>query len=236
MALRKRTASPVPGSRSRVTSSVGGALQATGGGAGLVSAAQPKRPAKPKSPKMTASFARIDFTDSPWGWNGRSSAEGHALAPRIGAAFEPAGDAPDGLEAARHLDGAHVVAHRPKSWGERFEFRAGLDLRRPVPAAEVGELDRGLRVEAAVEDREERLRDVLDDEASAGAADGEREAALPVEHQERRHRAARPLAGRDAVGHRQARVRGPELEVGELVVEQEAAHHDAAPVGPFDGR
>ena len=48
-----------------------------------------------------------------------------------------------------------------------------------------------------------------------------------VEHQGRRHRRKRPLAGLDPVRDRPAIDLGHEREIGQLVVEQEAAHHDA---------
>ena len=48
-------------------------------------------------------------------WKGILAAAGHALAPRVGAAFQAAAHAADALDAARHVDGAHLVAHRLQS-------------------------------------------------------------------------------------------------------------------------
>src|SRR5439155_16996076 len=72
------------------------------------------------------------------------------------------------------------------------------------------------------------LRDVIDDPRSAGGA--ERHAHAALEHHRWRHAAAGPLA-RLYLVHRT----GNEIEVGELVVEQEAAHHDAAAERVLDG-
>ena len=57
-----------------------------------------------------------------------------------------------------------------------------------------------------------------------------------LEHDGRRHRGARPLAGLDAVGDRAPSVAGDEGEVGELVVEQEAADHQPRAEGVLDRR
>ena len=63
------------------------------------------------------------------------------------------------------------------------------------------------------------------------------EAPLAVEHDRGRHRAARPLAGLHAVRNRPARgIVRREAEVGQLVVEQESAHHLVAAEAAFDRR
>src|SRR3989449_7060017 len=91
-------------------------------------------------------------------------------------------------------------------------------------------LDRRLDVAAPVEPGDQGLRDVIDDPRSAGGAERHAQPAAALEHHRWRHAAAGPLARLYLV-----RRTGNEIEVGELVVEQEAAHHDAAAERVLDG-
>ena len=67
------------------------------------------------------------------------------------------------------------------------------------------------------------LRDVVDDRRPARRADDQVDAPRGVVDDRRRHRRARPLARLDRVRDRRAVPRRREREIGELVVEQEAA-------------
>jgi hypothetical protein len=77
---------------------------------------------------------------------------------------------------------------------------------------------------------------LIDDGAAAGGAQNQYQLAVAVEHHGRRHGAARPLAGFDAVGHRLPFLLRDEGKIGELVVQQETAHHLLAAEGELDGR
>ena len=83
---------------------------------------------------------------------------------------------------------------------------------------------------------EHGLQDRRDDRRSARAAERQQGFAV-VQHDGRCHRRARPLAGGGQVGVGGVALGGCEVEVGELVVEQEAAlrHDDAAAAGRLDG-
>ena len=133
---------------------------------------------------------------------------------------------------------ATAVAARGQRRLERHQRRAALELgRRTGLRAEVAEVDRRLRVEVPVVVADHPLRHVLDDRGAARRADHGVEVAERIEHDDGRHRAPRALARLDPVRDRRAVHAGRrEREVGELVVEQEAAHHAMAAERAFDRR
>ena len=95
----------------------------------------------------------------------------------------------------------------PRAAERRLEGRglgAGLELGRAVAAQHVAHRHRLLRAHAPVEHADQRLRDVADDLAAARRADQQAGRTGGIEHDRRRHRAARPLAGLDPVGDRPA--------------------------------
>src|SRR5215813_1928598 len=93
----------------------------------------------------------------------------HAFVARIRAALQAARHPANTLDAARHVDGTHVMAHSLQRGNHRLERRALLDLRRTVAAVEVRQVDRRLHVHLPVGEADERLGHVADDEAAAGA-------------------------------------------------------------------
>src|SRR6185436_2711004 len=114
--------------------------------------------AQAEATRATARMSLL-FTMAPAFRWGKSFSARDAFAPRIGAAFPAGGRAAYALEAARHVDRMHVVAHRLQSGGYAFQFRALLDFRRAVAAPEIREAHRRLHVEVPVERRDERLHD-----------------------------------------------------------------------------
>jgi hypothetical protein len=72
------------------------------------------------------------------------------------------------LQAARHVDRAHIMPHRLQCRLHLLERRAFLDLGRTVAAAEVRQVDGLLHVEVPVERGHQHLGDIVDDEAAAG--------------------------------------------------------------------
>ncbi|MCY1511943.1 hypothetical protein D9M68_463850 [compost metagenome] len=98
-----------------------------------------------------------------------------------------------------------------------------------------------MRIQAPVERANQRLDHVLDDGAAARRAGAHHELAhaavgVLLEHQRRRHRAARTLARSDAVGNLVG-LRGLAVrlvrEIGQLVVQQEALRHVGRPHAAF---
>src|SRR3954468_8723145 len=148
----------------------------------------------------------------------------------VSAAAPSARHAFDAVQAAFKSRALHVVASALELGNQRLVARARLDLRRAIAAAEVRQIYGSLDVELPVEHADERLRYVVDDGGAAERADDELQAPLAVEHHRRRHARAWALAA----GHRVRRA-GREIEIGELVVEEEAAHHDAAAEDGLDG-
>lgn len=154
------------------------------------------------------------------GFNRRSP---RLFSAAIGAADEPFRRLDDGLNARGHLQQSDLVPLGFQRGLPGFGFRAGFQFGGTVAAAEIGEVDRGLRIHLPVEQRDQRFCDEADDLAAAGRADHRIETPERIEDQGRGHRGARPLARLDAVGDGLAVFLRQEGEIGQLVVEQEAA-------------
>src|SRR5882672_4186232 len=161
-AVRNSTASPSPGAMSFFTNSLGGGAQSFLASCAHAGAAT-NAAVKTNAATFFNSMAPCLFV--------KSFPARHAFAARVGPAFPAVARAADALQPTGHVDDAHLVTHRLQSPFDPFEFRAFLDFGRPVAAAEVGQVDGGLDIELPVEDTDERLGNVADDEAAAGAAD-----------------------------------------------------------------
>src|SRR5207253_2581501 len=100
------------------------------------------------------SLTRGAYRPRAYRWPTALPPEDNTFAAWIGAAAPAAGHALDAVQAAFHLHEADVVPSVDQRVGERLIARAALDLRRPVAAAEIGQLDRLLDVELPVEHAE----------------------------------------------------------------------------------
>ena len=138
------------------------------------------------------------------------------------------------MHAAGHFDYAHLVPQRSQRLRPACRFRAPLQFGGAVAAAEIGQVDRLLYVQVPVERGDQGLDYVVDNGAAAGRAQQQHQGAVAVEHHGRRHAAARPLARLDAVGHLLPVLLGDEGKIGELVIQEEAAHHLLTAEGELD--
>ena len=129
------------------------------------------------------------------------------------------------------------VPQRAQPGRQRGDVGLRLELGRTVAAAEVRQRDRRLRIESPVEHAEQRLRDVVDDGASARRAHDHVDATRRIVDDRRRHRRARSLARLDAIGDRLAVDHRREGKIGQLVVQQKPAlRHQAAAERVLDRR
>ena len=153
-----------------------------------------------------------------------SIAERGALAPLVGGA----------LEALRRDHGCRTARSAARCDGHRGPSAASAAARAsaswaastsvaPLRLPTLGRSIACCSPSCQSSTRDQRLGDIGDDLGAAGRAEGQHELAVVVEDEGRRHRAARSLAAFDPVRHRPAVVLGHEGEIGELVVEQEAA-------------
>src|SRR6476469_2179031 len=145
------------------------------------------------------------------------------FATRIGAAVPAPAGAYDHLQAAVLLDDLRRFPQRLELGCKRLRPGAALELGRAVAAADVRQIDGGLRIEPAVQYRDQCLGDVIDDGGTAGRADDDGDPSFRIVDDRRRHRRARPLAALDPVRDLAAAVGRDETEIGQLVVEQKSA-------------
>jgi len=138
------------------------------------------------------------------------------------------------VEAACLLAHGHLVAARVECRREGFGLGVGLERHGPAEAGDMAELDRFLHVHSPIEDGDDRARDIGNDAGTAGRAHRHHRLPRRSENDRRRHRAPRALAAFDTIGDRPAVGFGPEGEVGELVVEEEAADHEPAAEAGLD--
>ena len=132
----------------------------------------------------------------------------------------------------------------PRTWcpmresrdAERFETGPAFDQCHAVEIDVTGRGRDRLHRELPIDQIDERLRDIGNDVAAAGRTERGEEAAVGPEHDDRRLRAQRPLAGRRRVRHRPSVDHGLKGEIGQFVVEHETAGRDLRAEAGFDRR
>src|SRR4029078_9697349 len=148
-------------------------------------AALPRRPSlspsavasgKPPAPPPTMTM-RCGTVGSP---AFSSITPGRPLSPRVGGAAPAAALAHNDLQAAVLVDDPRRLAQGAQPGRQRFRTSAPFDLGRPVARADIGKIDRRLRIEPAVEQSDQRLGDVIDNGGPAGRADDRGNAALRI--------------------------------------------------------
>ncbi|MCY1214229.1 hypothetical protein D9M72_260370 [compost metagenome] len=139
------------------------------------------------------------------------------------------------MDTAGEFGDAHRVSHALERGRQGLQRRALLELGFLVAAAHVGQGDGRLDVQAPVQHAHQGLGHVIDDGAAAGRPH-QQIGPVAAQHDHRRHRAARTLAGLDAVGHEPAfGVPVRRRKIRHLVIQQKAAHEDLAAEFAFDG-
>ncbi len=197
------------------------------------SAVAQARPAK-LAPTTTQS-AREDGSTSRSPQSPRTTPSRRGSAPPI----QPSRRAHDRLHAARLASAptSRAPLRRASAAAPRPQCRASSSvgpLRLPAFGSAIAACGSSFQSMHA----EQRLHDIVDDRGAArGAPTTMYTRPLAVVDDGGRHRRARPLARLDAVRHGQPAFARHKREVGELVVEQEAAFgHEPAAEGRFDRR
>ena len=156
--------------------------------------------------------------------NGRSLPPHHAFAARVRAA-DPAVASCARSPACRSSSRSRSRRRRARAASAPATRRRCSPRARsgPLRLPKFGSAIGRLRIEPPVDDADQRLRHVVDDRAAARRSGDDRDAPDAVVGDRRRHRRARPLAALRRGSRPACRLLGHEREVGELVVEQEAA-------------
>ena len=128
------------------------------------------------------------------------------------------------------------MPHRLQRRAECGDRRLRLQLDRRTQRQHMRQVDGRLGREVPIQQPHQRLRHIADDARPARRPHDEGQPPLRIEDQRGRHGRARPLARRRRIGHRPSIDFGAEGEIGQLIVQHEAAHHHLRAEHRLDGR